>query len=123
MAILRHALPDGSAHFDLLLAGDEVPDEERRVPTWRCPMDPLSMPVGSCMAIESLPAHRGLYLRLSCECALDGDRGTVTPLHRGWHIERQGLLWLATDSIAPRAFGLQRDSLRREPGELQVNAS
>ena len=122
MAILRHALPDGSAHFDLLLATGDAGDDARVVPTWRCPVDPLSMHGGCRVTVQALPAHRGLYLRLQGPRELDAGRGWVRPVHAGWHTRRHGLLWLATAQVAERAFTLEGDSLRCEP-DGQVKAS
>ena len=113
MAILRHTLPDGSMHHDLLLAPGEVPDDDRAVPTWRCPADPLALAPDEGMAIEALPPHRGLYLRLQATRQLDAGRGRVDPVHRGWHFERAGLLWMATATAPARAFTLVSGTLRR----------
>lgn len=113
MAILRHVLPDGSAHHDLLLAGGEVPDQAREVPTWRCPADPMALPPGKAMTVERLAPHRGLYLRLRTVRVLDGGRGCVEPVHAGWHFRKDGLLWMATKEHAALPFVLQDDTLRR----------
>lgn len=113
MAILRHVLPDGSAHHDLLLAGGEVPDEAREVPTWRCPADPMDLQPGQAMAVERLAPHRGLYLRLRAVRVLDGGRGCVEPVHAGWHFRKDGLLWMATRERAAQPFVLEGVTLRR----------
>lgn len=113
MAILRHTLPDGSAHHDLLLAGGVVADEARAVPTWRCRSDPMALGPGESTTAEALPPHRGLYLGLRESRTLDGDRGTVHPVHAGWHFSKDGLLWLATQRLPARAFLLQHGVLRR----------
>lgn len=122
MAILRHELPDGTAHFDLLLAAEEAGDEARVVPTWRCPVDPMSMAGGSRVEVESLPPHRGLYLRLREPRELGDGRGLVRPVHAGWHARRDGLLWLATREVVERPFTLEGRTLRRESFD-QVKAS
>lgn len=118
MAILRHAVPDGSAHHDLLLAEGPVSDEARQVPTWRCPLDPLELEPGAWMQVERLPPHRGVYLRLQDARELDGGRGTVTPVHAGWHFNKDGLLWMATPRILARAFHLEDGRLRRAAASI-----
>jgi hypothetical protein len=86
MAILRHETPDGGAHFDLLLSDSTtVADDARSVPTWRCERDPFTLAPGARARVESIAPHRGLYLRLEGSRMLDGDRGRVTSVHRGWH--------------------------------------
>lgn len=86
VSLLHHALDDGTAHVDLLVATDavEVPDDERRVPTWRCRTRPDSAPPGSRLELERIGDHRGLYLRLDAERQLDRGRGRVTPIRSGW---------------------------------------
>lgn len=124
MAILRHTLPDGSSHHDLLLASaTEVPDEARVVPTWRCAGDPLSLAPGAAVCIERIAPHRGLYLRLCETRELGGERGRVTPVHAGWHRCAGGLLWMARAGEAPIAFHMDERSLRRAELPVQVNAS
>lgn len=122
MAILRHELPDGSAHFDLLLAEGDADDAARVVPTWRCPDDPMSLAAGSTMPVQPLPPHRGLYLRLHAPRELDHGRGRVQAVHSGWHARRHGVLWMATAELGERAFTLQGGTLRREADD-QVKAS
>lgn len=124
MAILRHALPDGSSHHDLLLApAIETPDDARVVPTWRCDGDPLALAPGAAVGIERIAPHRGLYLRLREARDLGGDRGRVTPVHAGWHRCAGGLLWMAGDDAAPIAFHMDDRSLRRAELPVQANAS
>jgi hypothetical protein len=124
MAILRHALPDGSVHHDLLLASvPAVPDESRSVATWRCEQDPLGLAPGMATGIERIAPHRGLYLRLHERRDLGTDRGVVTPEHAGWHRCGGGLLWIARHGEAPLAFHLDDRSLRRAELPAQVKAS
>lgn len=87
MAILRHETPDGGAHFDLLLADSaSVPDDARTVPTWRCERDPFTLAPGERARVEAIAPHRGFYLRLEGEHVLEGDRGRVRSVRRGWHV-------------------------------------
>ncbi|MFM7809319.1 MAG: hypothetical protein ACKPEA_15525 [Planctomycetota bacterium] len=86
MALLRHELPDGTFHFDLLLAASaDVCDEDRSVPTWRCETDPLELGVGDACGATPLPPHRGAYLRLQTAVELSGGRGRVEPVRQGSH--------------------------------------
>lgn len=97
-ALMRHALPDGSHHFDLLLAASlHVPDEAREVATWRCDVDPWLLPVGGEATLERIAPHRGLYLRLMEPRALGGDRGQVTPVRRGTYAMRDGVIDMMDD--------------------------
>jgi len=124
MAILRHALPDGSCHHDLLLApAAEVADDARSVHTWRCTGDPLALAPGAAVTIERIAPHRGLYLRLGEPRDLGADRGRVTPVHIGWHRCGGGLLWMARLDGAPTAFHMDERSLRRVETPTQANAS
>lgn len=124
MAILRHALPDGSSHHDLLLApAVDAPDEARMVHTWRCDGDPLALAPGMAVSIERIAPHRGLYLRLAGARELGGDRGRVTPVHIGWHRCTAGLLWMARHDAEPMAFHMDDRQLRRAELPVQVNAS
>ena len=124
MAILHHALPDGSSHHDLLLAPTvEVADEARTVPTWRCSGDPLSLPPGHAVGIERIAPHRGLYLRLREPRELGGDRGRVTPVHASWHRCAGALLWMSRLDGDAIAFHMDERSLRRAELPVQVNAS
>lgn len=124
MAILRHALPDGSSHHDLLLApAPEIADEARVVPTWRCAGDPLSLSPGAGVAIERIAPHRGLYLRLNEPRELGGERGRVTPVHTGWHRCAGGLLWMARHDGDAVAFHMDERSLRRAELPAQASAS
>ena len=124
MAILRHALPDGSSHHDLLLApAIDTPDDARVVPTWRCAGDPLALAPGAAVVIDRIAPHRGLYLRLRESRELGGDRGRVTPVHAGWHRWATGLLWMSRLEGEAIAFHMDERSLRRAELPVQVNAS
>jgi len=111
-ALMRHALPDGSHHFDLLLAASpHVPDEAREVATWRCDVDPWLLPIGGETAIERIAPHRGLYLRLTQARDLGGDRGHVTPVRRGTYAMRDGVIDTMDDArtfLRMRGDRLQR---------------
>ena len=80
--ILRHDLPDGSHHFDLLIepdAGGSDPDE-RVLVAWRLPRLPESGGVCTLTA-DRLAAHRRLYL--DYEGPISGGRGSVTRMEAG----------------------------------------
>ena len=47
------------------------------------------MAVREHMIVQALCNHRGLYLTLNSAHELDGDRGTVEPVVRGWAQELQ----------------------------------
>lgn len=86
IALLRHDLPDGTSHVDLLIGAWDRPagDEDRTVPCWRCPQRPdRSEGAFAALRIERIGDHRGLYLRLQAPRDLGGGRGTVTPLRAG----------------------------------------
>ena len=73
-ALLRHTLPDGSAHFDLLV---EHPEHER-VPTWRLAASPVEQ---TAVAGERIADHRPLYLDYAGP--VSGDRGHVEQVDAG----------------------------------------
>lgn len=85
IALCLHELADGSAHVDLLVARRDAPrgDDDRTVRAWRCAERPDARAPGAALALEPLPDHRGLYLRLDAPRDLDRERGRVTPLRRG----------------------------------------
>lgn len=60
-AVLRHALPDGSHHFDLLIQPPGA-DPLARVPTFRCPHQPGGVGPGADQRVEVLGDHRAVYL-------------------------------------------------------------
>ena len=74
--LLRHDLPDGSHHFDWLLARDP----EGPLLTFRLDRDVAAEPTPS-FAGQQLPDHRRLYL--DYEGPISGDRGTVRSVARG----------------------------------------
>ena len=124
MAILRHETPDGGAHFDLLLAeAAPVPDDARIVPTWRCARDPFALARGERARVESIAPHRGLYLRLEGSRTLDGDRGRVTSVHRGWHTVQGAWRHLQDERGARVAVRLEGDTMIAADAAAQVNAS
>lgn len=85
MALLRHELPAGGAHFDWLLAATPTPeDDERTVICLRTTTAPWPAPtVGAIFPLQRAADHRGLYLRLADPRELDG-RGIVRPIARGF---------------------------------------
>ena len=96
---MRHELPDGTHHFDLLLASArDVADEAREVATWRCDADPWTLPIGGAAVIERIAPHRGLYLRLTQPRELGGDRGRVTPVRHGDFRMRDGVIETLDDA-------------------------
>jgi hypothetical protein len=115
IALCLHELPDGSAHVDLLVARADLPtgDDDRTVRAWRCAERPDALEPGGTLAIEALPDHRGIYLRLATARTLDRGRGSVTPLRRGaassrddrlairWSDGGRSLWRLPTDCHAP----------------------
>jgi hypothetical protein len=85
IALCLHRLADGSTHVDLLVArpGAQRGDDDRTVRAWRCAERPDALAPGATLALEPLPDHRGLYLRLAVARVLDRERGTVVPLRGG----------------------------------------
>ena len=94
IALLLHTLPDGTSHVDLLLAPDARvrADDERAIPTWRCPTRPDRAPPKSELPIERIGDHRARYLRLAEPCDLSDGRGRVEPLRSGTASEEAGIL-------------------------------
>lgn len=81
MALLRHTLPDGSSHYDWLLARTErVVADDRCLLTLRIDERADLIPAGAFVA-DRLPDHRGLYLKH--EGPVSGDRGSVERVARG----------------------------------------
>lgn len=78
--LLRHILPDGSSHFDWMLAVDEPAIERMR--TWRLVERPDEARVGSVLEVKPLVDHRATYLDF--EGPLSGDRGRVEQVRTGW---------------------------------------
>ncbi|MFG0307110.1 MAG: hypothetical protein ACF8Q5_12940 [Phycisphaerales bacterium JB040] len=83
--ILRHELPDGSAHLDLLVwPSEERPDPARPLACFRLPIetDPLPHREG-CVSFDAEPIrdHRAVYLTHTGE--IDPARGSVTGIGAG----------------------------------------
>lgn len=91
IALLLHALRDGSSHVDLLIEreGPPCPDDLAGVPTWRCASRPDQAASPTTVRVERIGEHRGVYLHLEGPRELSADRGSVTPLRRG-RAERRG---------------------------------
>jgi hypothetical protein len=124
MAILRHETPDGGAHFDLLLSDRaSVEDDARVVPTWRCEADPFEMQPGERARVRGLEPHRGLYLRLEGTRELDGARGRVHAVHRGWHRVERGVRTLCANSGARVTLRLGTHEIERLDDADQKKAS
>ena len=100
-AILRHTTTDGLHHFDWLLAGSQIVlPEARETLCWRCPRLLTAMAVREHMIVQALCNHRGLYLTLNSAHELDGGRGTVEPVARGWAQELQTEMNTAETNLA-----------------------
>ncbi len=73
LVVLRHELPDGTHHFDLLIARDPLGRE--RLHSFRLGDPPDGLAVGSETRAERLFDHRPLYL--TYEGPIAGNRGEV----------------------------------------------
>lgn len=97
--ILLHEEPDGSRHFDWLIARDEgqaEPDPDRRdLLTLRIDLS-QGIPVGQAFEARRLPDHRHLYLTFQGPIA--GGRGSVQRVAEG----RATLLAEAADRVDVR---------------------
>lgn len=81
MALLRHTLPDGTSHYDWLLARSErVGADERCLLTLRVAQRVDRLQEGA-VAAERLPDHRGVYLEH--EGPVSGGRGRVARVAKG----------------------------------------
>ncbi|MGP1273669.1 MAG: hypothetical protein ACTS22_10085 [Phycisphaerales bacterium] len=79
--LLEHALPDGSSHFDWLIARTEViANDERTLVSFRVAERLDRLTSGETTA-ERLPDHRGVYVRYEGE--IGGDRGAVKRVAEG----------------------------------------
>lgn len=79
--LLRHTLPDGTSHYDWLLArADRVGDDERALLTFRV-ADRVDLLRAGASPATRLPDHRGLYL--AYEGPVSGDRGSVERVAAG----------------------------------------
>jgi hypothetical protein len=77
--VLQHDLPDGTTHFDWLLAVDAK--AENPLLSFRVTERPDLLNENRWVELDPRPDHRPEYLYLEGE--LDGDRGTVTRLGKG----------------------------------------
>ena len=77
--VLQHDLPDGTTHFDWLLAVEA--DSERPLISFRTKIRPDQLTEVMWVDLEQRPDHRPEYLTIEGE--IDGDRGTITRLARG----------------------------------------
>ncbi|MCK4873111.1 MAG: hypothetical protein KAS72_10330 [Phycisphaerales bacterium] len=89
--VLRHDVPNGSFHFDWLIAMRAAEGAELRA--FRLDTPAHRLPPGKIIAAEQLPDHRAAYLRY--EGPVSGDRGHVRRVASGWadvRCERPNLL-------------------------------
>ncbi len=77
--ILQHDLPDGTTHFDWLLAVDA--ESKNPLISFRCTTRPDQINEVKWFDLEKRPDHRPEYLTL--EGDIEGGRGTVTRLASG----------------------------------------
>ena len=77
--ILRHDLPDGSHHFDWLLANDAA--GSLPLTTWRCSRRVDELGTAESMPAERLGDHRPIYL--DYVGPVSGDRGHVSRVVTG----------------------------------------
>ncbi len=77
--LLRHDLPDGSHHFDWLIARDAA--GEQRLYSLRLTCRPDELAPGAEIRAERSFDHRPVYL--TYEGPISGDRGTVQQLRAG----------------------------------------
>ena len=75
---LRHTLPDGTSHIDLLIAPPRAPCDPipERLLTYRLAANPLCSAKDHSFNAERLPDHRSRYL--DYEGDIGGGRGRVT---------------------------------------------
>ena len=77
--VLQHELPDGTTHFDWLLATE--PQGSKALISFRSPVQPNQVVENGWVELESRPDHRPDYLQI--EGPIDSDRGTITRLAQG----------------------------------------
>jgi len=77
--VLQHELPDGTTHFDWLLAVDAK--GKSPLISFRVKERPDKLNENRWVELDARPDHRPEYLHLEGE--LDGNRGTVTRLAKG----------------------------------------
>ena len=58
--------------------------DARETLCWRCPSLLTAMNVHDHMVVEAIAKHRGLYLTLQSAREMEGGRGIVEPIARGW---------------------------------------
>ena len=77
--VLEHVLPDGTSHFDWMLAVDSK--AEKPLISFRVDERPDLLNESRWVDLDARPDHRPEYLRI--EGKLEGDRGTVSRLMSG----------------------------------------
>ncbi len=77
--VLQHELPDGTSHFDWLLAVDA--EAEKPLISFRVNERPDLVDKSRWIDLDARPDHRPEYLKI--EGKLEGDRGVVTRLMSG----------------------------------------
>ena len=107
--VLLHTLPDGSHHFDWMIARDDT--DSGPLQTWRCPRRVDAMGIGESIMLTPLPDHRRAYLRK--EGPLDPkngiDRGHVKRVQSGtWNdAEPEGTGVVRWGDGKPQALAFQ----------------
>ncbi len=77
--VLQHDLPDGTSHFDWLLAVDAA--SEKPLVSFRVDERPDLISESRWVDLDARPDHRPEYLQI--EGKIDGERGTITRLAFG----------------------------------------
>jgi len=93
--ILRHQLPEGSVHYDWLLAVDHPAKKD--LLSWRCVKRPDFIRVGGVVQVERMADHRPIYLEY--EGPISADRGSVERIAEGWW-SPIGEVAVGTESLA-----------------------
>ena len=115
-AILRHTTADGQHHFDWLLAQTEIVlADAREILCWRCPRLLTAMIVNERMIVQAIGKHRGVYVMMDVAHELDGDRGTVETVARGWAQELHDLPALEHSATAQPATSRDMTILHETP--------
>lgn len=78
--VLRHDLPDGSHHFDWMVARDDSPSPP--LATWRLPRPAHELRCGESVDAVQLNDHRAVYLEYEGE--VSDNRGRVRRVARGF---------------------------------------
>lgn len=118
---LQHILPDGSFHFDWMIARDAA--GESPLMTFRLDRPLNNLSVGECLGITQLPDHRPMYL--DYEGPVSRNRGTVARVacglvrsasrvaDRGYETAKLRVNWSASAGMkAPTPFASQVLNLR-----------